>query len=206
MEIEGIDWSALPQSNWTIQTTLGFGVSDTIAGLNRHLQRIQRMEKVIAAEIVELEKQWNDAPNEEAAEHGYDPITDERAWAFELERESYGLLAVMISARIEKWYFDLCENRGLEYLTKKGKTHIDIARKSLQEAGIEPKNSAGFQSVERTTLLAHKFKHNGGIADMDVANLYGFTEGEPIEYEKEDWSVLISDARRFIDDLCQLFR
>lgn len=207
MEIEGIDWSQMPPSNWTIQTELGFEVSDTIAGLRRHLRRIEQMETVANNEIAQLQEEWKNAPNRAVAEeYGYDPVTDECAWAAQMERDSYGLLAVMISARLEKWYFDLCDNLALTCRSGSGKTNMDLARKNLKAAGIEREKLAGFHSVERTMHLAKKFKHHGGVADSELAKLYGFVEGEPIEYENQDWQTAIADVKRFLEGFCTLFR
>jgi hypothetical protein len=206
MRVEDIDWSQLPQSQWTIQDSLGFQIHDTVAGLNRHLERIRRMEQTVQEEIEDLRRKWEAAPNEVATAYGYDPVTDEEVWACVIERDTYALLAVAISARVDKWYFDLCDNRGLNCRSKKGKTNLDLARKSLQIAGIECEKLTGFDSYERASLLGNKFKHYDGIADAEYASKYGVQEGEPIEYENQDWPALIEGVAHFLKNLCEQFR
>ena len=128
MRAEVIDWSQLPQNQWTIQDALEFRIHDTVAGLNRHLERIRRMERTVHEEIEDLRQRWEAAPNAIAIAHGYDPVTDEQGWTSAIKRDTYGLLAVTISARVEKWYFDLCDNRGLNCRDNKGKTHLNRAQ------------------------------------------------------------------------------
>jgi hypothetical protein len=203
--MEKPDRSKLPQSTWTIQDVLSFEVVYAIAGFNRYLERSARIEQFVQQDIEALRREWEASTHPAADEHGFDPVADEQIWAAEIDRGMYALLAIAIAARMEEWYFKLCENRHLQYRTKQGKTNIDIARKSLQKVGIDFERLNGFPDYQKAAFMAHKFKHNAGLADSEFSAKYDTPEGEPIEYETEDWPKIIKSVAAYLDELCQLF-
>jgi hypothetical protein len=206
MRFEDIDWSKFPTSRWTIQTTLSFQSTAAVASLNRYLQRIHRMEQLAQDDVEALQKEWDSKPHPGADLHGYEPVTAEQETTFETDRGMYALLAVAIAARVEKWLFDLCENRKLKYRTKNDKTNVDIARKSLAAAAISYDKLNGYESYEKAAMLGHKFKHNDGLADAEFSSQYGVPEGQPIEYENEDWPAMIAGVSTHLDELSQHFQ
>jgi hypothetical protein len=64
---------------------------------------------------------------------------------------------------------------------------------------------SGFDSYAKAAILAHKFKHNDGIADAEFSATYGVPEGALIEYENEDWPALINGVFVYLDELGKHF-
>jgi hypothetical protein len=139
-------------------------------------------------EMNELQAHW-------AAEHFND-----QAYMMHITKQSMlGSLAVSIASSVENFFGALCGDRGVELGNRAG---WGQKRQRLEaNLGVNFQDIGGIEQVTRVRLLGNCFKHNAGTIDQEFANECGGNVDDEIDFDAEDWPMLIDATRRFLLEL-----
>jgi hypothetical protein len=102
-------------------------------------------------------------------------------------------LAVAITATIEYFLKVLGRDQTSWFIPIQDPDKVPAGRTVIKVDDLP-----GYDSANRTRLLNNCYKHEGSRVSNILATTYGFTRGEEISYEREDWSTIIDDVRTFL--------
>jgi hypothetical protein len=201
---EPFDWSKIPTSQHGDDVWFRMVLPEQIAKLRRLHEVINKWRAVADTEFASFQRQCEQNRKPAWGKYGYDPVQDEAFMLLETERVMFANLGVSIASCAENFIVGICKSRGNNYVNNAGESHYGIACKSLSSSlNVEISDLPGHAGNQRARMLGNCFKHSEGKANEKFATKYSVPLGEPIEFEKEDWSRMIVDTQTLLSEIVQ---
>ena len=173
------------------------------------IDRLEELRRAIQEWSELVEGKLNKTVEEYEAEHGeipegiWDGLGDRAFSDAETQRIMYAGLASAVASCAENIVGGLCEREEVPIVNKEGKP---IGRPNWghkkgaleQHLKIDFADLEGFRLNKLSRLLSNCFKHNDGLVDAQLAKCPGFTKGEPVGYESQNWPEIIDGSREFL--------
>jgi hypothetical protein len=197
-----LDPSKLPVSTYADEIWFAQIVLIEIAKITRLYEAILKWDQVSGEEFdkfrLEAESRWT----HQWDDYGYDPVADELFMLLCTQRVMFANLAVSIAACAENFILQVCTAREVNCLNNKKQTDYGIACNSLGNAlGVVIAQLPGYDGNQRARILGNCFKHSEGKKNDRFVEKFGGAVDEAIEYEKEDWPLMIADTQELLSGI-----